>query len=85
MKIGIALPQSEIPADPIAVRDFVRGAEVDLVSGGRFRLGVVYDFRNPPDSDIDTPKLYAEILDQVIWLEQLGLDLVWFTGFCRKY
>lgn len=43
------------------------------------RLGVVYDFRNPPDSGIDTPRLYAEILDQVIWLEQLGLDLVWFT------
>ncbi len=43
------------------------------------RLGVVYDFRNPPDSGIDTPRLYAEILDQVVWLEQLGLDLVWFT------
>ena len=43
------------------------------------RLGVVYDFRNPPDSGMDTPRLYAEILDQVVWLEQLGLDLVWFT------
>ncbi len=43
------------------------------------RLGVVYDFRNPPDSGISTPAFYAEILDQVIWLEQLGLDLVWFT------
>jgi alkanesulfonate monooxygenase SsuD/methylene tetrahydromethanopterin reductase-like flavin-dependent oxidoreductase (luciferase family) len=43
------------------------------------RLGVVYDFRNPPDSGIDNPKLYAEILEQVTWLEQLGLDLVWFT------
>ena len=27
MKIGITLPQSEIPADPIAVRDFVQAAE----------------------------------------------------------
>jgi alkanesulfonate monooxygenase SsuD/methylene tetrahydromethanopterin reductase-like flavin-dependent oxidoreductase (luciferase family) len=43
------------------------------------RFGVVYDFRNPPDSGIDTPRLYAEILDQVVWLERLGLDLVWFT------
>lgn len=43
------------------------------------RLGVVYDFRNPPDSGMDTPRLYAEILEQVAWLDQLGLDLVWFT------
>ena len=43
------------------------------------RLGVVYDFRNPPDSGIPTPRLYAEILDQVAWLDTLGLDLVWFT------
>ena len=26
-----------------------------------------------------TPRLYAEILDQVAWLDTLGLDLVWFT------
>ncbi len=43
------------------------------------RLGVVYDFRNPPDSGLDMPRLYAEILEQVTWLDQLGLDLVWFT------
>ena len=43
------------------------------------RFGVVYDFRNPPDSGIATPRLYAEILEQVAWLDQLGLDLVWFT------
>ena len=43
------------------------------------RLGVVYDFRNPPDSGIDTPRLYAEIVEQVAWLDTLGLDLVWFT------
>ena len=43
------------------------------------RVGVVYDFRNPPDSGIETSALYAEILDQVAWLDQLGLDLVWFT------
>ena len=43
------------------------------------RLGVVYDFRNPPDSGIDNTRLYAEIIDQVAWLDTLGLDLVWFT------
>ncbi len=43
------------------------------------RLGVVYDFRNPPDSGLPMPRLYAEILDQVAWLDTLGLDLVWFT------
>jgi len=43
------------------------------------RFGVVYDFRNPPDSGIPTERLYAEILDQVAWIDTLGLDLVWFT------
>jgi alkanesulfonate monooxygenase SsuD/methylene tetrahydromethanopterin reductase-like flavin-dependent oxidoreductase (luciferase family) len=43
------------------------------------RLGVVYDFRNPPDSGLRTADLYAEILEQVAWLDGLGLDLVWFT------
>src|SRR5258705_4740259 len=43
------------------------------------RLGVVYDLRNPLGSGITTPDLYAEIIDQVAWLDGLGLDLVWFT------
>ena len=43
------------------------------------RVGVVYDCRNPPDSGIETSRLYGEILDQVEWLDRLGLDLVWFT------
>jgi len=43
------------------------------------RFGVCYDFRNPPDSGISTPNLYAEVLDQIEWLDKLGLDLVWFT------
>ncbi|MFP6746629.1 MAG: LLM class flavin-dependent oxidoreductase [Alphaproteobacteria bacterium] len=43
------------------------------------RIGVVYDFRNPPQSGIGTQGLYAEILDQAAWLDGLGLDLVWFT------
>ncbi len=43
------------------------------------RFGVAYDFRNPPDSGIDNPSLYAAILEQVAWLDGLGLDLAWFT------
>lgn len=43
------------------------------------RVGVCYDFRNPPDSGVSDRDLYAEILDQVRWLDALGADLVWFT------
>ena len=43
------------------------------------RLGVAYDFRNAPESGVSHPRLYAEIMDQVAWLDGLGLDLVWFT------
>ena len=43
------------------------------------RIGVCYDFRNPPDSGVSDQALYAEILEQVRWLDQLGADLVWFT------
>ena len=45
----------------------------------KLRFGVVYDFRNPVDSGMTHPSLYAAILEQVAWLDQLGLDLVWFT------
>ena len=45
----------------------------------KLRLGVVYDFRNPPESGMRTPDLYAAIMEQVAWLDGLGLDLVWFT------
>ncbi|MSP05677.1 MAG: LLM class flavin-dependent oxidoreductase [Acetobacteraceae bacterium] len=43
------------------------------------RMGVIYDMRNPPESGIDTQSMYAAILDQVAWLDALGLDLAWFT------
>ncbi|MGE0623153.1 MAG: LLM class flavin-dependent oxidoreductase [Pseudomonadales bacterium] len=43
------------------------------------RIGVAYDFRNPPDSGVSDRALYAEILEQVKWLDGLGADLVWFT------
>jgi len=43
------------------------------------RLGVCYDFRNPPTSGVSDRSLYAEILEQVQWLDRIGADLVWFT------
>jgi alkanesulfonate monooxygenase SsuD/methylene tetrahydromethanopterin reductase-like flavin-dependent oxidoreductase (luciferase family) len=43
------------------------------------RLGAVYDFRNPPESGMKTPDFYASVMEQVTWLDGLGLDLVWFT------
>ena len=45
----------------------------------QLRIGVAYDFRNPPDSGRTDQALYAEILEQVRWLDQLGADLAWFT------
>ena len=43
------------------------------------RVGVCYDFRNPPDSGVSDQTLYAEIMRQVQWLDTVGCDLVWFT------
>ena len=43
------------------------------------RLGVAYDFRNPPEFGLSHQALYAAIMEQVAWLDGLGLDLVWFT------
>ena len=45
----------------------------------KLRLGVAYDFRNPPASGLSHHELYAAIMDQVVWLDGLGLELVWFT------
>ena len=43
------------------------------------RFGVVYDFRNPAYSGVDNQTFYSELMDQAVWLESLGLDLIWFT------
>ncbi len=43
------------------------------------RFGVVYDFRNPPDSGRSFPDLYAQTLEQVRFVDQLGFDSVWIT------
>ncbi len=43
------------------------------------RFGVGYDFRNPSDSGVAMPDLYAQALEQIKWLDGLGLDAIWFT------
>ena len=45
----------------------------------KFRLGICYDFRNPPDSGVSDQYLYQEIMAQVQWLDSLGADMAWFT------
>ena len=35
------------------------------------RIGVCYNFRNPPDSDLTDSKLYDEILEKVKLLNQI--------------
>ena len=43
------------------------------------RVGVVYDFRNPANSGSGNAAFYREIMEQAVWLDSLGLDLIWFT------
>jgi alkanesulfonate monooxygenase SsuD/methylene tetrahydromethanopterin reductase-like flavin-dependent oxidoreductase (luciferase family) len=46
-------------------------------------FGLWYDFRNPR-ADRPFSAFYAEVLDQIAWAEQRGLDSVWLTEhhFC---
>ena len=41
-------------------------------------FGLWYDFRNP-DPDRPFGRFYGEVLDQIAWAEQRGLDSVWLT------
>ncbi len=43
------------------------------------RFGVVHDLRSPPGSGTPLPRIYGEALEQIEMLDDLGLDLVWFT------
>jgi len=43
------------------------------------RLGVWYDFRNPPRWRIPWPQLYRETLDQAVYAEELGFDSIWLS------
>lgn len=39
----------------------------------------MYDFRNPPPWQVPFPRLYAETLEQIKAVEELGFDSVWVT------
>ena len=43
------------------------------------RFGVAYDFRNPPDSGMSNPELYARVLAQAELVDRLGYDSIWIT------
>jgi len=43
------------------------------------RIGVMYDCRRGPDDDTPMSTIYGATLDQAVFVEQLGLDSVWFT------
>ena len=45
----------------------------------RLRVGVAYDFRNPAESGMSHAAFYAAIIEQAAWLDELGLDVAWFT------
>ena len=49
------------------------------------RFGLTTDFRNPPDSGRTTAKVYADIIEHMVWAESLGFDAAYifehhFTG-----
>jgi len=43
------------------------------------RVGVVHDFRNTAATGMTNAAMYAALMEQVVWLDGIGLDLVWFT------
>jgi len=43
------------------------------------RFGVAHDFRCPPGSDYTLQDVYAQTIDQIARLDELGLDEVWFS------
>ena len=47
------------------------------------RFSVAHDFRSPPGSEVTLPEVYAQVMDQVALVDQLGFDLVWFKISCR--
>ena len=43
------------------------------------RFGVAHDFRCPPGADYTLQDVYAQTIDQLARLDELGLDEVWFS------
>jgi alkanesulfonate monooxygenase SsuD/methylene tetrahydromethanopterin reductase-like flavin-dependent oxidoreductase (luciferase family) len=43
------------------------------------RFGIAHDFRCPPGSDYTLADVYAQTMEQIALVDELGLDLVWFS------
>ena len=43
------------------------------------RFGVAHDFRCPPGAPYTLQDVYAQTFEQLVMLDELGLDLVWFS------
>lgn len=43
------------------------------------QFGLWYDFRNPPQWQRPWAQLYGELLDQIVYTEQLGYDYIWLS------
>ncbi len=43
------------------------------------RFGLIYDFRNPPQWRKPWAEFYDEILDEIVYAEELGYDHIWIT------
>ena len=42
-------------------------------------VGLLYDFRNPPEWEVPAADLYAETLDHIEAAESMGFPLIWLT------
>jgi len=45
----------------------------------RFRFGLMYDCRRPPDGPLSMTEVYAATVEQAVLADRLGFDQVWFT------
>ena len=43
------------------------------------KFGLIYDFRNPPQWRKPWAEFYDEILDEIVYAEELGYDHIWIT------
>lgn len=43
------------------------------------KLGVWYDFRNPPEAKLPWSELYTRLIDQAVHCEQIGFDSIWVS------
>ena len=46
---------------------------------GTPKFGLIYDFRNPPQWRKPWAQFYNELLDEIVYAEELGYDHVWIT------